>query len=547
MDHLMDDEAGEEEAGMGFDTELLLSPFDADIVCSICQKVVENPQELECGHLFCSAHISRWLNMKSTCPICRQPAKRKEVVHFLYSNKLDLVRLRCWYEGCSAALRVDNFRSHTASCPHALVPCRWPGCPCGCVARGDAHLHEDVCEYREMQCPSLCGVTLPAWRLQQHEPLCTHRPCPCPNECGAVLPLASLDVHRAQECPKEMVLCAIPGCGARFPRTDAETHQELEWRAHQSLLQEQISSMRSERLGLLWREDEGNVLRRALEWQNANLEVLSTFLGVEIIVLGRHVFYLLNNGRVFFTTLGENYSTKMNANAAESALSIVRGAGEQSMDTMGANGVNSGRVVPPLTSTFSTPSSIVIPAISALAISETSALAACPEPISVNAMHAGSHCPTSISSGRTQKDHTTHVSGLLQARLQGVKAIDASEEFIVAGFSSGLVRVYERSPVPTLDPQILLYAQVHDEAVQRLLLGVSSTLWVITATSVKKFIICKDESDVQLVSCMKLESPILDACTLGDIFVYCDFVDTLFAIDGQQNASQPGMINSVST
>ena len=50
--------------------------FGADGDCSICQDVIEGPQVLECGHVFCTECISemrKFVTLEQSCPNCRHP------------------------------------------------------------------------------------------------------------------------------------------------------------------------------------------------------------------------------------------------------------------------------------------------------------------------------------------------------------------------------------------------------------------------------------------------------------------------------------------
>eukprot|EP00753_Platysulcus_tardus_P010604 PLAT289.1.p1 GENE.PLAT289.1~~PLAT289.1.p1 ORF type:complete len:442 (-),score=170.70 PLAT289.1:612-1901(-) len=39
--------------------------------CPICTEEMEGPLQLHCGHLFCEACVSQWLERNHTCPVCR--------------------------------------------------------------------------------------------------------------------------------------------------------------------------------------------------------------------------------------------------------------------------------------------------------------------------------------------------------------------------------------------------------------------------------------------------------------------------------------------
>lgn len=44
--------------------------------CSICMDTIHTPVVLPCKHVFCDNCISSWLEMNSTCPLCRKPIRQ---------------------------------------------------------------------------------------------------------------------------------------------------------------------------------------------------------------------------------------------------------------------------------------------------------------------------------------------------------------------------------------------------------------------------------------------------------------------------------------
>ena len=51
----------------------MVSETNASFACPICSRVLRQPQLTDCcGNHFCTACLSRWLQMSSSCPLCRQ-------------------------------------------------------------------------------------------------------------------------------------------------------------------------------------------------------------------------------------------------------------------------------------------------------------------------------------------------------------------------------------------------------------------------------------------------------------------------------------------
>ena len=51
----------------------LVGETDSAFACPICSRVLRLPQLTDCcGNHFCTSCLSRWLQMSSSCPLCRQ-------------------------------------------------------------------------------------------------------------------------------------------------------------------------------------------------------------------------------------------------------------------------------------------------------------------------------------------------------------------------------------------------------------------------------------------------------------------------------------------
>ncbi|KAK5133505.1 hypothetical protein LTR08_007642 [Meristemomyces frigidus] len=47
-------------------------------VCAICDEEPVDPQATPCGHVFCSEHLTAWLEKHVTCPTCRRDVKKDD-------------------------------------------------------------------------------------------------------------------------------------------------------------------------------------------------------------------------------------------------------------------------------------------------------------------------------------------------------------------------------------------------------------------------------------------------------------------------------------
>ena len=101
---------------MGYDFTRLVFPVevDAEMSCSICHGVLEDPQMTECGHVFCSKCITQWLCSKQTCPMDRNSVTIADLkpVEKNIKDKLSGLEIRCENDGCSVTLPLFNITKH---------------------------------------------------------------------------------------------------------------------------------------------------------------------------------------------------------------------------------------------------------------------------------------------------------------------------------------------------------------------------------------------------------------------------------------------------
>ena len=80
---------------MGLDTERIVGNGDEDLLCSICQDVLDDALETPCRHAFCRICITKWLEQKNTCPQCIRQVHfdLKPLPHFMRS---ELAKMELW-------------------------------------------------------------------------------------------------------------------------------------------------------------------------------------------------------------------------------------------------------------------------------------------------------------------------------------------------------------------------------------------------------------------------------------------------------------------
>lgn len=151
---------------MGIDLERFpdVSP---ELICSICAGVLEDPVELPCRHVFCSACISRWLNTKHSCPNCRKKVRGKDLKPALplLKNIINKLKIRCEFaqSGCAELVELEQLGGHSSACPFAPMTCENEGCEITFPRRSKAQ-HEAECPKRKIRCSTTglqgCGLEL---------------------------------------------------------------------------------------------------------------------------------------------------------------------------------------------------------------------------------------------------------------------------------------------------------------------------------------------------------------------------------------------------
>ena len=111
---------------MGYDFTRLVFPVevDAELICSICQGVLEAPKLTECGHMFCTLCINQWLCSNQTCPMDRRSVSIEGLkpVEQNILEQLSVLEIRCENVGCSATLPLFNITKHVKEdCEHKPV------------------------------------------------------------------------------------------------------------------------------------------------------------------------------------------------------------------------------------------------------------------------------------------------------------------------------------------------------------------------------------------------------------------------------------------
>jgi hypothetical protein len=225
-------------------TELFaISIVEPEYVCSICMNVFNHPVQCLNGHSFCKGCISKSLEKKSDCPICRVQIRGVSSMGFnlFLHNKIGSLSVKCPKTLksnllCSWVGKVDDLDKHIASCnavnckqcdavtfearPCALdcvwgKTCLWYG---GTVCRASkVPVHTLICKKKEelTNC-DFCGQHMLEPQIANH-----HLSCAANSTVVDSPPIGCIFLA---QCPYAKYYGCGPECTGRLHPRDMKNH-----------------------------------------------------------------------------------------------------------------------------------------------------------------------------------------------------------------------------------------------------------------------------------------------------------------------------------
>ena len=206
------------------DTFEFVDEPDSDYFCPVCQDLLTEPFQLECGHQLCRKCRDRLLSSNKTeCPTCRDSDALSNA-HFdkFLKRKVSSVRIHCQHskEGCEWVGEVRDFQYHL---DRNVVDC-----PFGCGKRSCQVViknHKSLCLNRPIGCDNCDYYNTFAIITEKHNPICLQSPVDCPNHCPVKgLKRSQLEQH-FNECSHQLVNCPKTGCSVWLSRGEMELHK----------------------------------------------------------------------------------------------------------------------------------------------------------------------------------------------------------------------------------------------------------------------------------------------------------------------------------
>ena len=148
-----------------YDIERFEPAPDPDLVCCICQSVLDKPLETPCRHVFCKICIETWLNNHHTCPTCRKQIRNTDLkqVMPMIQNMINRLLIKCvnHHNGCTEPIMLELYDNHEKNCQFEMLVCKYEKCAKSILRRDRDEHEEKDCEYREVKCHQDCGLYIP--------------------------------------------------------------------------------------------------------------------------------------------------------------------------------------------------------------------------------------------------------------------------------------------------------------------------------------------------------------------------------------------------
>lgn len=155
-----------------YDVEKFFPPPDPELICCICQCVLDSAKESPCRHVFCKVCIEQWLNEHNSCPTCRTWLSTQDLQNILplVQNMINKLVMFCDYRnnGCEQKLMLEMYDAHIQKCEFKLLPCPNAGCNASLLRKDLSQHVSNTCEFREIVCTKGCRLKIPINDLNFH-------------------------------------------------------------------------------------------------------------------------------------------------------------------------------------------------------------------------------------------------------------------------------------------------------------------------------------------------------------------------------------------
>ena len=262
-----------------------LKHYLEELLCPVCQQILQDPVQTSCGHSFCSKCLGQSQRYRRLqCHVCRQECTvskdQKE------ARRVRNLQVKCpnHKDGCEWKGTLGDSAQHCNECLNEIVHC--PNSAEGCLVtlqRIQMQDHaERYCKKRMYECQYCHRRGVISEITGNHLKTCYRFPIPCPNGCGETrIPRENIDNH-CDKCPNEPLPCKFVniGCTKMVQRRSIREHLETEKDQHLDLALTKIAKMAVQFHQLQMQVTQLQIGRRlaTLEEQNAKLQETVTQL-----------------------------------------------------------------------------------------------------------------------------------------------------------------------------------------------------------------------------------------------------------------------------
>jgi hypothetical protein len=173
---------------------------------------MKDPVLCSCSHTFCRQCITKHLDRFETCPTCREPLSKENLLpnrslcsliedeesHFLYyefsdedEGKGKKRKVKDTVESCEWIGKLKDLEAYYNQCQFVQTNCPHDGCD-DIFVRKDLHGHIDNCIHQLSPC-KWCNLGQNTALLDVHLLTCCEHFIPCPNGCLTHLQMVAIE------------------------------------------------------------------------------------------------------------------------------------------------------------------------------------------------------------------------------------------------------------------------------------------------------------------------------------------------------------------
>ncbi|XP_033103369.1 TNF receptor-associated factor 2-like isoform X2 [Anneissia japonica] len=231
----------------GYPRELLKDKSDLTerIICGVCNLILRDVVQHECGHRFCSPCAQKLQSdpQPQFCPRCPRDSQeayiRKIYPDFAGRKEIRLLKVKCLNSSCPFEGNLNEYiTNHQNICPHAKVPCTACDRQMKLVELQNHRLRD--CTERTITC-RWCNAELVHKTMKQHNSVCPKLEILCEICKKSKLPREEMKLHQDPEngdCPRRKRCCKfrMVGCEFTAPQEQMPGHLKNNLQEHLNLM-----------------------------------------------------------------------------------------------------------------------------------------------------------------------------------------------------------------------------------------------------------------------------------------------------------------------